>query len=170
MDLRRLRVGEWVTALAGVALLVSLFLPWYRSCVPGGGCDQDLSGWQALAVNDVIFAVIALAAIGLVAVTAMQPTAAVPIAYDALLFLVSMVGGVLAIVRVLSLPELADERAFGLWIGLAGAIGITFGAALSMRDERLSEPGRLTDPTGRPISAPPAVETVQAPPAEGSGA
>jgi hypothetical protein len=170
VDLRRLRVGEWVTALAGVALLVSLSLPWYRTCVPGGGCDEEITGWQALAVNDIVFALLALAAIALVAVTAMQPTPAISIAYEALLFLVSLVGGVLALVRLFSLPEAAAGRAFGLWIGLAGAIGITFGAAIAMRDERLSGPGGLTDATGRPTAAPPEVETVPAPPAGGGGA
>lgn len=170
MDLRRLRAGELVTALAGVALLVSLFLPWYRTCAPGGGCHEDVTGWQALAVNDVIFAVIALAAVGLVAVTATQPTGAVPIAYDTLLFLTSMVGGVLAILRVLSLPEAAAGRAIGVWIGLFGAIAITFGALLSMRDERLSGPGRLTDSTGRPVAGPPEVEVIPAPPAGGGRA
>ena len=33
-----------------------------------------------------------------------------------------------------------------------------------MRDERLSEPGELTDQTGLPVSAPIAVETLPAPP------
>jgi hypothetical protein len=169
VDLRRLRVGEWITALAGVGLLVSLLLPWYRTCAPGGGCDEQITGGQALAVNDVVFALLALAAVGLLVVTAMQPTPAIPIAYEALLFLVSMVGGVLALVRLFSLPEPASGRAFGIWIGLAGAIGITFGAALAMRDERLSGPGGLTDATGRPMSAPPEIETVPAPPGGGGG-
>ena len=169
MDLRRLRAGEPVAALAGAALLVSLFLPWYRTCSPGGGCDEHVSGWQALAVNDVLFAVIALAAIGLLVVTATQPTGAVPIAYASLLFLTSMVVAVLAILRVLSLPEDAAGRAFGAWIGLAGAIAITFGAVLAMRDERLSGSGRPTDSTGLPVEGPPEIEVIPAPPAGGGG-
>ena len=40
MDLRRLRAGEWVAAASGVALLVSLFLPWYG----GAGGDAHRLG------------------------------------------------------------------------------------------------------------------------------
>lgn len=164
MDLRRLRAGEWIAVLSGMALLASLFLPWYRTCLPGGRCDEDLSGWQALAITDVILAAIALAAIGLFVVTATQATSAVPIAYGSLLFLASMVTGVLTMVRVLSLPDVASGRAAGIWIGLAAAVGITSGAVLAMRDERLSGSGQLTDSTGKLVSAPPEVEAIPAPP------
>ena len=61
MDLRRLRAGEWIVALSGVALLGSLFAPWYA----GGR-----TGWEALAANDVILALIAGAAVALWLITA----------------------------------------------------------------------------------------------------
>jgi hypothetical protein len=112
----------------------------------------------------VILAVIALAAIALFFVTASQPTAAIPIAYDALLFLASLIGVVLAVIRVSSLPGLATDRAAGVWIALAGALGVTVGALISMRDERLSAPGRHVDSTGRPVPEPPEVETISPPP------
>jgi len=163
VDPRRLRAGEWIAGLSGVALLVSLSLPWYRTCDRDGGCDGGLTGWQALTVNDVVLFAVALAAIGLLLVTVTQPTAAIPIAYDALLFLVSLLSGVIAIVRVLALPAVAEGRGAGVWVALVGAIGITVGAAMAMRNERLSGPGPPTDGTGRP-AAPPAVEELPAPP------
>ena len=46
MDLRRLRVGEWLAAVSGLALLASLFLPWYG---PG-----SVTGWEALSAIDVL--------------------------------------------------------------------------------------------------------------------
>ena len=44
----KLRAGEWITAISGVALLVSLFLPWY-------GADEldTSSGFESLAVLDI---------------------------------------------------------------------------------------------------------------------
>ena len=30
MDLRRLRAGEWFAGVGGIALIVSLLLPWYE--------------------------------------------------------------------------------------------------------------------------------------------
>lgn len=64
MDLRRLRAGEWIAALGGVALLVALFLPWYDE----GAASR--TGWESFAVLDVIFAVVAVAAVLLLVVTA----------------------------------------------------------------------------------------------------
>ena len=48
MDLRRLRAGELLLALAGVALLAALFLPWYGDEASG----NTLTGWEALQVRD----------------------------------------------------------------------------------------------------------------------
>ena len=50
MDLRRLRAGEWLAAAAGVALVVSLFLPWYEI----GGVDpaHDVTKELILQMNN----------------------------------------------------------------------------------------------------------------------
>jgi hypothetical protein len=153
MDLRRLRLGEWATALAGLALLVSLFLPWYDSA----------SAWESFAVNDVILALVALAALAIVPVTAAQPTPAVPLAMQSLLCLVGLVALVLVVIRLLSLPGDAEGREVGAWLGLLATLAIMVGAAMAMRDERLSEGDRQVDLTGRPVASQPEIETVPAP-------
>jgi hypothetical protein len=140
MDLRRLRAGEWIVALSGVALFVSLFLPWF-----GGG----RSAWEALGVTDVVLAVIAATALGLVVATATQDVPAVPIALEAVVTLLGVVAVVLVLVRVIS-P--LDGREWGLWLGLAAAVGIAAGAWLGLRDERVA---------GAP--PPPEVEALPAP-------
>jgi hypothetical protein len=155
MDLRRLRVGEWIAALAGLVLLVSLFIPWYG--------EPHTTAWEALAVNDVLLAAFALFAVALLFVTAMQAAPAVPIFLDALVALAGMVASVLVLVRVGFLPDGADSREAGLWLGLAGALGVAVGGWISMRDQRLSRPGRPTDLSGRPVAEPAEVE-VQPPP------
>jgi hypothetical protein len=160
MDLRRLRAGEWVTALAGVLLLVSLFLPWYGA--------PDASGWEALAVNDVVLALIAVAAIALLVLTASQAVPTLPIICDALVALAALVGLVLVLVRVAALPDGADSREWGLWLALVAILGVKVGAWIAMRDQRLSKPGRPTDLSGRPIAAQPEVETLPAPDPRGA--
>jgi hypothetical protein len=152
MDLRRLRAGEWIAAASGAALLVSLFLPWYRAAGSG-----DATAWEALSAVDVVLAAIALAAVSLLGVAATQRVPAVPLALEALITLFGMVASVLVLVRLLALPGAADELAGGIWLGLAGAVGIVVGAGVAMRDERLSPPGRTTDVTGRPVPPPPEV-------------
>jgi len=161
MDLRRLRAGEWIAALSGVALLVSLFLPWY-----GGGAEGDASGWEALAAVDVALALVAAFGVSLIVITASQRVPAVPIALSAIVTLVGLIGVVLVLIRVANLPGGFDSREAGVWLGLVAAIGIVAGAGLAMRDERLSPEGSHTDLTGRPTPAPPEIERVPAPRAE----
>ena len=163
MDLRRLRAGEILLAVSGVALLVSLFLPWY------GTAGADLSGWEAMSVVDVLLALVALSAISVLVATAVMRVAAGPISLDALVTLLGLIGLVLVLFRVLSLPGEASGREAGLWLALAGVLGIVVSATISMRDERLSPPGRYTDATGRPVTAPPEIQLLPAPP-PGDGA
>jgi hypothetical protein len=161
MDLRRLRAGEWIAALSGVVLLVSLFLPWY-----GAGPDGDASGWEALAAVDIALALVAAFGVSLLVITASQRVPAVPIALSAIVTLVGLLGVLLVLIRLANTPDGFDGRELGVWLGLLGAIGIAAGGWISMRDERLSPDGAHTDLTGRPTPAPPEVERIPAPRAE----
>ena len=161
MDLRRLRAGEWIAALSGVALLVSLFLPWY-----GASTEDDASGWQALAAVDIALALVAAFGVALLLITASQRVPAVPIALSAIVSIVGLIGVVLVLIRLANLPDAYDGRELGVWLGLIAAIGIVAGGALSMRDERLSPDGSHTDLTGRPAAPPPEIERIPAPRAE----
>lgn len=168
MDLRRLRAGEWIVGLGGLALIVSLFLPWYEAPIsvaaedesPGGG---TLSAWEAFAALDVALALVAAWAVAVLVVTAAERVPAVPIALEALLALIALVALAVVAGRVLSPPSSAGGRDWALWLGLASALAIEAGAWLSMRDERLSTTGRTTDLTGRPVPPPPDIEPLPAP-------
>jgi hypothetical protein len=158
MDLRRLRIGEWITAGSGICLLVSLFLPWY-----GSSSAPDTSGWQSLALLDIVLALIAATAVALLVVTAAQRLPAVPLTLNTFVALAGLLAVVLVLVRLADLPGDADAREWGLWIGLAGALGIAAGALVAMRDERPARPGRHTDLSGRPAPSPPELEAIPAP-------
>jgi hypothetical protein len=126
MDLRRLGAGEWLAALSAVALLVSLFLPWY---------DPSASAWDALGAIDVLLALVAAAGVLLAIVTAAQKVPAVPIALSALVALAGGIGIVLVLFRLADLPDGAIGRDWAIWLGLAGALGIVAGSVIAMRDE-----------------------------------
>lgn len=160
MDLRRLRAGEWAAALCGLVLLASLWLPWYSESSATG---SPLSGWESLAALDVLLALIAATAVALLVVTAAQSVPAVPIAFSVFVTLAGMLGVVLVLIRLLSVPEPADGRDWGLWLALASSVGIVASGLVAMRDERLSGPGRHTDLTGRPAPPPPEIETFPPP-------
>jgi hypothetical protein len=157
MDLRRLRAGEWITGLGGAALLVALFLPWYEE----GAVSP--TGWEAFAVLDVIFALVALSALLVPVLTAQQRTPAVPLALEALVALAGLVAVVLALIRVASLPGDASGRELGVWLGLVSSLVIFAGAGIAMRDERRSSGGRHFDLTGRPTPPPAEIEALPAP-------
>jgi hypothetical protein len=164
MDLRRLRAGEWVLALSSAALLVSLFLPWYER----GG--TSVSGWESFTVIDVLLGAIALFALTAVVAATTQPTTAVPISFESLSVIFGLVASVLALIRVLDVPDFGGAgwgTAAGAYLGLAGAVGLTAGALVAIRDERLSPPGKHTDMTGRPTPPPPEIEAIPPPRPEG---
>jgi hypothetical protein len=157
MDVRRLRAGEWIAGISGLVLLAALFLPWYSDDA------GSRTGWQSLGALDVVLALVALSALAIPVVTALERVPAVPLAHESLTTLAGMVALLLVLIRVLNMPDWASGREWGLWVALAGALGIVVGGLLAMRDERLSRDGRHTDLTGVPVPAPREVETLPAP-------
>jgi len=148
-------VGEWLVGLAGVVLLVSLFLPWF----------DEKSGWESFAVTDVMMLVVTVGSLGLLLVTARFRSASPAIAYEAMLTLIGAVAFAVVAMRLLSPPGDAAAREIGAWLGLSASAGVVAASLVAMRDERLSRPGRPTDSSGVPVSEPREVEMVPAPPA-----
>ena len=155
MDLRRLRPLDVVTALFGAALIGLLWAPWYRAPagITGAYFDRavgapakagvaatiDFNAWQAMAVNDVILFIAGLMGIWLAVATASYSTSAVPIVAASFATFAGLLASVLAAIRLiwpLDLGPGPTDRAVGVWLGVAAAIGLTICAAASMRDER----------------------------------
>ena len=157
MDLARLRFGDWVMGIGGVAVLAVMFMDWYEPTVNGNpvlfhGRGLEHNAWQAFAVNDVILAATAGLAIVAAVLTAFQPTAAVPLALSVLTSIVSILALLLVALRVIWPPALADGDVFetgrltGAWLGLVAIAVLTAGALVSIRDERLPEPEHPVEP------------------------
>ena len=170
MDLRRLRIGEWLTALAGVMLLASLFLPWYANePILAREPTEEFTAWQSLAVLDVVLALIAAAAVALLVITATQSAPAVPLAFNVFLVFGGALATVLVLFRAADLPDAAAGRQWALWLALAGAVGILGGSLIALRDDRHSSPERYTDVSGRPAPPPAELEPIPAPGPEPGG-
>ena len=148
MDLSRLRFGDWVMGIGGVAVLVVMFVDWYEFG------DAGFSAWESFAVNDVIIALAAGMAIAAFVLTAVHPTAAVPLALSSLGGLVAVAAVVLVVVRLIWTPDVAGfetARATGAWLGLVATTVLAGGFLVSIRDERLPEPENPVEPrTVRP--------------------
>ena len=154
MDFARLRFGDWVMALGGVAVLLVMFLDWYELpeevvFISGG---VQFSAWESFAVNDVILALAALMALTVVFLTATQPTAAVPLALASLTTVVAVIALVLVAVRLIWTPDvegLDTDRTTGAWLGLVATSVLLTGCLASIRDERMPEPEQPVEP--RPV-------------------
>ena len=128
-DLRRIRPAEVLALLAALLLGVSLFLPWYEFA----GAQRD--AWDALTVAELPAALAAVLALGLVGATLVQRSPALPVSLAVWTTVVAAIAVIVLVVRAVALPAGASERCFGLWLGLAGAVGVLLGGWFSMRDE-----------------------------------
>ena len=152
MNARRLRTGELVAALSGVALLVVMFLDWYRT-----GGAAGLSAWQAFGVLDVILALVASLAIAPAVLGVIRRSPALPIAASVVSSALAIVAVLMVVYRILDQPGPNDlvETGLGAFLGFVSTLGIAAGSwsAMSHDDAPLSE---------RDLAA---VETRPAPPA-----
>jgi uncharacterized membrane protein len=118
--------GELTAGLAGAALLVSLFLPWF-------GPDPAASGWEALSVLDLVLAAVAVGAVSLPMLRATQRKTDLPIIVTSLVALVAIVASVMVLYRLAD--PAGDGREIGLYLGLAAVFGVSAGAWAAMRNE-----------------------------------
>lgn len=130
VDWRRMRPAEVLAGGSGLLLAVSLFLPWYEVA----GVRRD--AWNTLTVAEIPAALAALAALALVAVTVTQRSPAIPLAFAVATATLALVSSVVVAVRAAVLPAGAEDRCYGLWIGLAASVLVLVAAMLSLRDER----------------------------------
>jgi hypothetical protein len=132
VDLRRLRAGEWLAAAGGVALIVSLLLPWY-----GAPPDDSRTGFEALSIVDVLLVLVALVALALAVLQATQDGPAKPIAAGVLSVPAGLLATLLVAFRLIDAPADALEVRAGVWLALVAALAIVAGAWLSIATERV---------------------------------
>ncbi len=165
MDFRRLRNGEWLALAGGVALIASLFLPWYGS----GG--ETATGWETLSGFDVALTICALFGIATWFFTLQQPTPAVPLAVAGLAAWAGIVAVLLVLIRLVDVPADGLGVEYGAPVGLLAAISLFAGAWRSLGDERIRTPdGRWSKPAEGEIGAGVEVKTLPPPRPEASTA
>jgi hypothetical protein len=182
MDASRLRTGELVAAVSGVALLIIMFLPWFGFSVGGAEAVEDITGvsvnvpevsadfnaWESFDFIDLVLFVTAVVAIALGVATAMSQTVNLPVATSALTAGLGILATVLVVYRVLDTPGDSDRK-YGLFLGLIAAIGIAAGGWMSMQEEGTSfgaQADRLGDSAGG--DEPPAPPPPPPPPSSGA--
>jgi hypothetical protein len=166
--MRRLRTGEWVSALGAAGLFVSLFLNWFSvdgqaagwlayAPAPGG---VHLSGWGSLGwLMDLLLCVAIFGGASLSYMTVKRTSPAWPVGAGVLTWSVGSLIFVALVIRVAIQPGLglgvSNEPVLveaPAYLGLLCALLIPVGAFLSLKDERTdsSEARAYTQPPARP--------------------
>jgi hypothetical protein len=152
MDLSKVKGGQLIAAIGGLALLISLlFLDWYgvEGSIDIGFGNFDISagasaefnawdgqGFLGTLANLVVLAA-GIAAVGLAVLTATSRTVALPIAASALTAALGIGAVVMVIGRMLFQPgqgEFVDLK-FGIYLALIAAVVVAYGGWQSMQEE-----------------------------------
>jgi hypothetical protein len=125
---KRLRLGEWLAAIAGVGLIASLGLDWYGA----RGRQTGISGFAAFDVIDLLLVLVAASGIGLAILQATQDRPALPVP-------AGILGTLLVLYRIVNEPgpdQFLEVRA-GAYLGLLAAAALTVGAWRSLAAEHV---------------------------------
>ena len=131
MNLGWMRPGDWLAGIAGLVLLLSLFLNWYVA--PGGA---GRSGWEAFSVIDILLALAALFGIAVAVAAGARRTPALPVALAIFAVVAGVLATLLALLRVIDAPADGFALAIGAGVGLVSAVAMTAGAFWALKDER----------------------------------
>lgn len=143
----RLRRGELVAVGAAVALLVLVFLvPWYGVSARAGGnargAATSIDGWDGLTHIRWLVLVTIAVAIALAVLQGACRAPALPVSFSMIATVLGALTSVGLIYRVLiSAPGPGDPKP-GAYLALVSALGLTYGAFCSLREEERPDPAQ----------------------------
>ena len=128
-------LGERLTWLSGLILLLSTLMGWYVGS--GEGLTISVIGWHTGALGKLVF-FIGLAVLALVALrqAGIELPATVP--ESLIVIALGALATVFVLIRIISIPERflpADGRGVGIWISLLAAIGVIVAGLLEAAEE-----------------------------------
>src|SRR3954470_23177129 len=154
-DRNRLSQGELIAGIAGLVLLIDLWFKWYGVKVSGGGgllkgfsIGVSASAWQVFSFIDILLFLIALIAIGVAVMRALDRLPEMPYPPATLITIAGGVALVLILFRIIDTPVdthgvdgIDVTRKFGVWLGLLSAAAITYGGWRAMQETGASFSG-----------------------------
>jgi hypothetical protein len=173
MDANKLRTGELIAGVAGVALFIIMFLPWFGVDfgigsavqqaedlgfdVPDVSTSVSFNAWESFGFIDIILLLTVLVSVGLAVATATSRDVGLPVAASALTAGLGILSTILIIYRLLDTPFDADRK-FGVFLGLIAAAAIAYGGWRSMQEEGTTfagEADRIQDRVAHDDAPPP---------------
>jgi Protein of unknown function (DUF2510) len=168
-DTTRIRFGEMIAAVSGIVLFISLFLEWYNVSGKGpfgSAASVGRSGWESLGFIDILLFIVAVIAVGLAVVRALNVTLPrLPATTGFIVLVAGAIATLLVLFRIIStgdlgVPRLGDfadiSRSFGIFVAFLAAAGVTVGGWLSWNEEGRPMPGGAGGagaPGGAPLGA-----------------
>jgi hypothetical protein len=128
-------LGERLTWLSGLILLLSSLMGWYVGS--GDGLTLSVIGWHTGVLGKLVFFV-GLAVLGLVALrqAGIELPAAVP--ESLVVIALGALATVFVLIRLFSIPEQflpAEGRGIGIWVSLLAALGVIVAGLLEAAEE-----------------------------------
>jgi len=133
--LRLWALGERLTPLAGLILMLSTLMGWYVGS--GDGLTISVIGWHTGTVGKLVFFV-GLAVLALVALrqAGIELPASVP--ESLVVIALGAIATILVLIRIISIPDEflpADGRGIGIWISLLAALAVIVAGLLEAAEE-----------------------------------
>jgi hypothetical protein len=128
-------LGERLTWLSGLVLLLSTLMGWYAGS--GDGLTISVIGWHTGVIGKLVFFV-ALAVLGLVALRQAGIELPATIPESLVVIALGAVATVFVLIRLISIPEQylpADGRGIGIWVSLVAALGVIVAGLLEAAEE-----------------------------------
>ena len=147
MDVSRLNRGEQIAGIAGIVLLLDMWIfDWFSYSAGFGGVTGSAGGdaWQVFDFIDIVIFITAVSAIALAVTAASSTEVNAPVALSAVTAGLGILATILILFRIISPPDqglgdLVDvSRSFGVWLGLVAAAAVAYGGWAAMQEEGAS--------------------------------
>ena len=151
MRLDRLRGGDLLAGAGGVLLGVALFAPWFGKVnpfcepFPGYSCGRNYDALQAFGFTDLVLVLTAVSGVAVAVFAARSDKTDFQVTSASLTVVLAFLATVLVLYRVLEPVGKLDTR-FGLYLGLAACLAVTYGAWRAIRNPN---PSRAALPSRR---------------------
>jgi hypothetical protein len=128
-------MGERVTGLAGLVLMLSSFMGWYA------GSDEGptiaVIGWHTGVIGKLVF-LLGLAVVVLVVLRELGIELPATVPESLVIIVIGALATILVLIRLISVPDQFfpnDGRGIGIWIALIAALGLIVGGLLRAGEE-----------------------------------
>jgi hypothetical protein len=128
-------MGEQVTALAGLVLMLSSFMGWYAGSEEGP--TIAVIGWHTGVIGKLVF-LLGLAVVVLVVLHELGIELPATVPESLVIIVIGALATILVLIRLISVPDTFfpnDGRGIGIWIALIAAIGLIVGGLLRAGEE-----------------------------------